>query len=177
MKNKKNKNSKDKQSLDSDDLFEELKQKEGSATTKFDMLDFFSKDNCTAYYFGKLPIEQKGYVCSVCDKKKPNSTVSIPKLKVTVPDLSKPIAAEKGFTAKWKKVSAATGYQIQYALNSKFTKSKKTVKITKAATTSKKITKLEAKKKYYVRIRAYKTVGEKTYYSEWGKSKTVTTKE
>ena len=72
MKNKKNKNSKDKQSLDSDDLFEELKQKEGSATTKFDMLDFFSKDNCTAYYFGKLPIEQKGYVCSVCDKKKKN---------------------------------------------------------------------------------------------------------
>ena len=86
-------------------------------------------------------------------------------------------AQSKGFTAKWKKVSAATGYQIQYALNSKFTKSKKTVKITKAATTSKKITKLEAKKKYYVRIRAYKTVGEKTYYSEWGKSKTVTTKE
>ena len=118
----------------------------------------------------------KSIHCSVCDEKKPNSTVSIPKLKVTVPDLSKPIAAEKGFTAKWKKVSAATGYQIQYALNSKFTKSKKTVKITKAATTSKKITKLEAKKKYYVRIRAYKTVGEKTYYSEWGKSKTVTTK-
>ena len=114
--------------------------------------------------------------CSVCDEKKPDSAVSIPKLKVTVPALSAPAAAKKGFTAKWKRVSGVTGYEVQYALNSKFTKSKKTVKITGASTTSKKITKLSAKKKYYVRIRAYKTVGGKTYYSEWSRSKTVTTK-
>ena len=74
------------------------------------------------------------------------------------------------------RTSPATGYQIQYALNSKFTKSKKTVKIKKAATVSKKVTKLKAKKKYYVRVRAYKVVSGKTYYSAWCKTRTVTTK-
>ena len=118
----------------------------------------------------------KSIHCSVCDTKKPNSAVSIPKLKLATPTVSKPTAAKKGFTVKWKKVSAATGYQVQYALNSKFTKSKKMVKITKAATVSKKVTKLKAKKKYYVRVRAYKVVSGKTYYSAWCKYKTVTTK-
>ena len=118
----------------------------------------------------------KSIHCSVCDTKKPNSAVSIPKLKLTMPTVSKPTAAKKGFTVKWKKVSAATGYQVQYALNSKFTKSKKTVKITKATTLSKKVTKLKVKKKYYVRVRAYKVVSGKTYYSVWCKYKTVTTK-
>ena len=118
----------------------------------------------------------KSIHCSVCDAKKPNSAVSIPKLKLATPAVSKPMAAKKGFKVKWKKVSAATGYQVQYALNSKFTKSKKTVKITKAATVSKTVTKLKAKKKYYVRVRAYKVVSGKTYYSAWCKCKTVTTK-
>ena len=35
---------------------------------------------------------------------------------------------------------------------------------------------LKAKKKYYVRIRTYKTVGKTTYYSSWSASKNVTTK-
>lgn len=118
----------------------------------------------------------KSIHCSTCNAKKPGSVVSIPKLKLATPTVSKPKALKKGFTVKWKKVSAATGYEVQYALNSKFTKSKKIVKIKKAATVSKKITKLKAKKKYYVRVRAYKIVSGKTYYSAWCKTKTVTTK-
>ena len=114
--------------------------------------------------------------CSVCNEMKPDSAVVVPKLTITVPTLLKPKAYKKSFTAKWNKVSGITGYQVQYALNSKFTKSKKTVKITKAATVSKKVSKLKTKKKYYIRIRAYKTVGGKTYYSAWSKTKTVTTK-
>ena len=71
MQDKKNNNkSKDKESINSEDLFEELKQKEGTAVSKFDMDDYKSKEQCTAYYFGKIPIEQKGYFCSVCDKRK-----------------------------------------------------------------------------------------------------------
>ena len=46
--------------------------------------------------------------------------------------LSKVTAAKKGFTVKWKKGSKITGYQVQYALNNKFTKGAKKVKITKA---------------------------------------------
>ena len=42
--------------------------------------------------------------------------------------------------------------------------------------TSKKITKLKAKKKYYVQIRTYKTVSGKNYYSSWSRVKSVTTR-
>ena len=42
--------------------------------------------------------------------------------------------------------------------------------------TSKKITNLKGGKKYYVRVRTYKTVNGTKYYSPWSKTKTVTTK-
>ena len=77
-------------------------------------------------------------------------------------------------TIKWKKKSGITGYQIQYSTNSKFKKGNKSIKIKNAKTISKKITKLKAAKKYYVRIRTYK--GKK--YSKWSKVKSIkTTKE
>ena len=70
----------------------------------------------------------------------------------------------------------STGYQVTYAINSKFTSGKKTVTVSSSKTTSKKITKLKAKKKYYVRVRTYKTVSGTKYYSDWSKTKTVKTK-
>ena len=82
----------------------------------------------------------------------------------------------QAFTVKWKKKSGITGYQIQYSTNSKFKKGNKTIKIKKAKTVSKKITGLKPSKKYYVRIRTYKIVNKKTYYSSWSKKKNVTTK-
>ena len=91
--------------------------------------------------------------------------------------LSTLTAAKKGFTAKWKKQSTqASGYQIMYATNSKFTSGKKTVTVSSNKTTSKKITKLKAKKKYYVKVRTYKKVGSTKYHSSWSKVKTVKTK-
>ena len=77
----------------------------------------------------------------------------------------------KAFTVKWKKKSGITGYQIQYSTNSKFKKGNKSIKIKNAKTISKKITKLKAAKKYYVRIRTYK--GKK--YSKWSKVKSIKT--
>ena len=83
-------------------------------------------------------------------------------------------AKDNGFKIKWKKKSGITGYQIQYSTNSKFKKGNKSIKIKNAKTISKKITKLKAAKKYYVRIRTYK--GKK--YSKWSKVKSIkTTKE
>lgn len=82
----------------------------------------------------------------------------------------------KAFTIKWKKKTNIAGYQIQYSTNSKFKKGNKTIKIKKAKTVSKKITGLKPSKKYYVRIRTYKIVNKKTYYSSWSKKKNVTTK-
>ena len=83
-------------------------------------------------------------------------------------------AQDRAFTVKWKKKSNITGYQIQYSTNSKFKKGNKSIKIKNAKTISKKITKLKAAKKYYVRIRTYKIVNKKTYYSSWSKKKSVT---
>lgn len=78
-------------------------------------------------------------------------------------------AKDNGFKIKWKKKSGITGYQIQYSTNSKFKKGNKSIKIKNAKTISKKITKLKAAKKYYVRIRTYK--GKK--YSSWSKKKCI----
>ena len=91
----------------------------------------------------------------------------------TIRTLSK---AKKAFTLKWKKQSTqTTGYQIRYSLKSSM-KSSKTVTITKNSVTSKKISKLKAKKKYYVQIRSYKTVNKVRYYSSWSSMKKVTTR-
>ncbi len=89
-------------------------------------------------------------------------------------------AGSKKFTVKWKKqATQTTGYQVQYSASSKFSKAK-TVTVGKNTTVSKKISKLSGKKKYYVRVRTYKTVkinGKSIrIYSGWLKAKTVTTK-
>ena len=86
----------------------------------------------------------------------------------------------KKFTVKWKKqATQTTGYQVQYSASSEFSKAK-TVTVGKNTTVSKKISKLSGKKKYYVRVRTYKTVkinGKSIrIYSGWSKAKTVTTK-
>ncbi len=67
---------------------------------------------------------------------------------------------------KWKKVPNASGYQIQYALNKKFTKKAKKKLLTKTKTTLKK---LKRKKTYYVRVRAYRLDGTKKVYGKWSK--------
>ena len=85
-------------------------------------------------------------------------------------------AQSKAFTVKWKKRSGITVYQIQYSTDRKFKKNKKSIKLKKAKTTSKKVSNLKVAKKYYVRIRTYKIVNKKTYYSSWSKKKNVTTK-
>ena len=78
-------------------------------------------------------------------------------------------------TVKWKKKSKITGYQIQYSTDSKFKKNKKSIKLKKAKTTSKKVSNLKESKKYYFRIRTYKSSNKKTRYSKWSKVKSIKT--
>lgn len=60
---------------------------------------------------------------------------------------------------KWKKDTRATGYQIQYSADQKFKKGvKSAAPVSKNTTTSKTLSKLKRGKKYYVRVRSYKTV-------------------
>ena len=87
------------------------------------------------------------------------------------------LSARSGaFTVKWKKQFVqTTGYQIQYSVRSSF-KNAKTVTVSSAKTVSRTISRLGKKKKYYVRIRTYKTSGKTKYYSAWSKAKSVKTK-
>ena len=92
-------------------------------------------------------------------------------------------SGEYAFTANYNRNSGVTGYQVQYSTASNFkgakTITKKNTK-TKAKSYTTTVSKLSGAKKYYVRVRTYKTVkvGKKkvTYYSNWSTVKTVTTK-
>ena len=85
----------------------------------------------------------------------------------------------RGLTAldiQEKQTAQTTGYQIQYSTSASFKSGNKTVTVKGASAVSKKIVKLGAGKTYYVRIRTYRTVGEKNYYSAWSAKKSVKTK-
>ena len=81
----------------------------------------------------------------------------------------------RSFFIDWAQKGSATGYEIQYATNSKFSGAKK-VTVTNHKTDKKTISKLSGKKKYYVRVRSYTTVKGKKYYGAWSSTKSVTTK-
>ena len=100
------------------------------------------------------------------------STVSKPK-KTSIKKLKK---GKKSITILWAKSAGVKGYQIQLATDKKFKKNKKIITIKKQKTTKKTVKKLKSKKKYFVRVRTYKTVNGKKVYSSWSKIKSVKTK-
>lgn len=78
----------------------------------------------------------------------------------------------KKLKAYWKKNSRVSGYQLQYGTSKQFT-NVKTVTLKGANCTGAIRSKLTKGKTYSVRIRTYKKVGGKVYYSAWSKSKQV----
>ena len=90
-------------------------------------------------------------------------------------EIQKLTAKSKAFFVDWAQKGSATGYEIQYATNSKFTSAKK-VTITNKKADKTTVSKLSGKKKYYVRVRSYTTVKGTKYYGAWSASKSVTTK-
>jgi len=90
-------------------------------------------------------------------------------------EIQKLTAKSKAFFVDWAQKGSATGYEIQYATNSKFTSAKK-VTITNNKTDKTTVSKLSGKKKYYVRVRSYTNVKGTKYYGAWSASKSVTTK-
>lgn len=122
------------------------------------------KNGNKAYYkcsCGKL------YLDAACKKQVSLGDVTL--AVVDKPSISKVTAKKKALTVKWKKKSGVTGYEVQVSLkkNFKAIAKKATVKGAKKVTTT--IKSLKAKKTYYVRVRAYKTVNGKKFYSKWSK--------
>ena len=143
--------------------------------TKGNKID--SKYYSLSYSSGRKSVGK--YSVTIKFKGKYSGFDSIKKTFTIVPKgtaISSLTAGSKKISVKWKKqTTQTTGYQIQYATKSDFS-NKKTITIKNAKTVSKTISKLSAKKKYYIRIRTYKSVKDKNYYSSWSKAKSATTK-
>ena len=74
---------------------------------------------------------------------------------------SKVKAGKKKMTLKWKKKSQISGYEVWYSTSKNMKKGVKKVVIKKAKKTSAVCKKLKSGKKYFVKIRTYKTVKQK----------------
>ncbi|SJZ79150.1 fibronectin type III domain-containing protein [Eubacterium coprostanoligenes] len=127
--------------------------------------------------------EQKIKDLSNSDSTKPTQPAPTIKPETAKPQLTTPAktkvqkisTGKKSITAQWKKVAGVSAYQVQIATNKKFSKNKKTFKVSKKSTKVK-IKKLKAKKVYYVRVRSYKKVNGKKVYSKWSTIRKVKTK-
>ncbi len=78
-------------------------------------------------------------------------------------------------TVTWKKKDGIDGYQIYYSTTSDFSSSTKSVKA-KSDTPGVSIPGLKSGKVYYAKVRAFKTTGDRTYYSAWSTAKSVRVK-
>lgn len=98
------------------------------------------------------------------------------KIKLKKATISSVKSSKKGkVVVKWKKSSGNTGYQIQYATDSKF-KSAKTTTVSGAAKTSVTLSGVKSKKTCYVRVRTYKKVSGKNWYGSWSAVRKVKVK-
>lgn len=124
-------------------------------------------------FIGKATIKITAPETQNYQKSTKKITITVNPTKTALSSVTSPSAGK--MTVKWKKNAVGTGYQIQYSTSSKFT-SPKAVSVTKNTTLTKTIGSLAKGKKYYVRIRTYKTVGKTKFYSAWSAAKTVTVK-
>ncbi len=97
-------------------------------------------------------------------------TASTAPAKVSITSLKSTKANTVSVT--WSKVTGTSGYEVQYSTSKKL-KSAKTATAKKGKTTKLTLKKLKSKKRYYVRVRAYKSAGNKKIYGAWSTVKSV----
>ena len=100
-------------------------------------------------------------------------TIKVAPKKTTVKSAKSKEARQ--LTIRWKRDAQVSGYEIQYSTSKNF-KNAKSVTVGKNKTTSKSIDNLKSGKKYYIRIRSYKTVGKTKLNGSWSKTDIATTK-
>ncbi|MCF0146129.1 MAG: hypothetical protein HUJ73_06035 [Eubacterium sp.] len=116
-------------------------------------------------FVGSAVITIKGKATPSCYDVTKKIKVTVKPKATSLTKLTNPSASK--LTAVWKRNSKVTGYQIQYAADSSFS-SAKTVTVKGNTNVKKSITKsIKKGKTYYVRIRTYKTVDGKNYFSAW----------
>ena len=77
-------------------------------------------------------------------------------------------------TVKWKKNTKVSGYEIQYSTGSSFSGSgTRTITVRSGSKSTQTVKGIKSKTKYYVRIRGYRTIAGKKYYSAWSKAKKI----
>ncbi len=129
---------------------------------------------------GKVTVKGTGKA-TITVTAKATSTYSKCVKKITVygvpkkPEMKKLTAGKKKFTVQWKKDKKADGYQVQYSTDKKFKKNVKSVNVSKKSTKTT-VKKLKKGKTYRVRMRSYKKINGKKYYSGWSKVKSVKVK-
>ena len=154
-----------------------VKVKNGTPTykssTKSVTVTKAGKVTIKAKFIGKATITITTPVSKNYNASTKKITITANPAKTEISSVTSPATSK--MTVKWKKNAVGTGYQIQYSTSNKFA-SVKSAWITKNTTINKTITGLAKGKKYYIRLRTYKTVGGVKYYSGWSKAKTVTIK-
>lgn len=100
------------------------------------------------------------------------------KVTVSKTTIKRLTSKKKGFTVKVAKKSKSkvSGYQVRYSRNKSMSGAVVRNISSKYNKTSKTISKLKSKKRYYVQVRSYKIVNGKKYYSGWSSKKSVKTK-
>lgn len=88
-------------------------------------------------------------------------------VRLAAPAITSCTSRSRAITLKWKKNPKVTGYEIRYTIGS----SSKTIRVKNKAAVKSVIKNLKKGKTYTVRMRAYKTVSKKTYYSTWSAAK------
>lgn len=139
---------------------------------------------CGFEEFKKIPAGHKfedGY-CTICgaeenedfdDEYEDEYEEPIPPARANIKKLQ---SKKKTVVVLWNTISDARGYQVQLSTDKKFKKNKKSFSIGNQKANKKTVKKLKAKKKYFVRVRAYKVVDGEKIYGNWSKVKSVKTK-
>lgn len=139
---------------------------------KFDVIDEDGKVILQRYYTTKWSQNRAAGKATVTITCKGDYKGTLTASFIINPNVAKLSSVKKKgstITIQWKKQTGAeaSGYEVLYSTDKSFKKSVKSINIKKNSTAKATIKKINKKKKYYIKIRTYKTVGGVKYFSTW----------
>ncbi len=150
------------------------KAKKPSVTLRWDNAGILSSSNYTVKYSGNTKPGKATVTITFNGKNYKGvftKTFTVKPKKAALTSVKR--VSKTQIRVKWKKDTTVSGYQIEYATGSNFSNSRKAL-ISSKNTTSKTLKSLKSNKKYYFRVRSYKTVKGKKIYGAWSAKKSST---